>query len=284
MIRLSVAIALLALSVSACARNAPPSSQAPAAKPAAAAPAPKEAAPSANTAQTTESQQATASQESTGDETADDKRDASLERLAAMPSDQQLPGGQWKAGVNYVPLVPAQPTSVAPGKVEVVEVFWFACPHCYALEPFIQNWLKNKPEYVEFVRVPVMWGPVHRAHARLFYILESLGRKDLDSKVFDTIHKEQNMLVGNDEASTQKVQRDFAFANGIKVEDFDKAWSSFAVNSNLQRAQQLTERYHVDGVPLIVVNGKYETDVSKAGGAGQLLSLINDLAASEKRH
>jgi len=284
MIRLSVAIALLALSISACARNAPPSSQAPASKPAAAAPASKEAAPNSNSAQTSESQQATASQESTGDETADDKRDASLERLAAMPSDQQLPAGQWKPGVNYVPLVPAQPTNVAPGKVEVVEVFWFACPHCYALEPFIQSWLKNKADYIEFVRVPVMWGPVHRAHARLFYILETLGRKDLESKVFDTIHKEQNMLVGNDDASTQGLQRNFAVANGIKAEYFDKAWSSFNVNANLQRAQQLTERYHVDGVPLIVVNGKYETDVSKAGGAGQLLSLINDLAASEKRH
>jgi thiol:disulfide interchange protein DsbA len=284
MIRLSVAIALLALSVSACARNTPPPSQAPAAKPAASAPAPKEAAPDSNSAQISESQQATASQESTGEETADDKRDTSLEHLAAMPSDQQLPAGQWKPGVNYVPLVPAQPTSVPAGKVEVVEVFWYACPHCYALEPFMQNWLKNKPEYVEFVRVPVMWGPVHRAHARLFYILESLGRKDLHSKVFDTIHKEQNMLVGNDDASTQKMQRDFAVANGIKGEDFDKAWGSFTVNASLQRAQQLTERYHVDGVPLIVVNGKYETDVSKAGGPGKLLSLINDLAASEKRH
>ncbi|HEU4623352.1 MAG TPA: thiol:disulfide interchange protein DsbA/DsbL [Steroidobacteraceae bacterium] len=283
MIRLSVAIALLALSVSACARNAPPSAPAAPASPppAATAPAPQ-AAPDSKSAQISESQEATASQES-GDATPDDKRDTSLERLAAMPADQQLPAGQWKPGVNYVPLVPAQPTNVAPGKVEVVEVFWYACPHCYALEPFIQNYLKNKPEYVEFVRVPVMWGPVHRAHARLFYILESLGRHDLHSKVFDTIHKESNMLVGNDDASTQKIQRDFAVAHGIKAEDFDKAWSSFSVNSNLQRAQQLTERYHVDGVPLIVVNGKYVTDVGKAGGPGQLLSLINDLAAAEKR-
>ena len=282
MIRLPVAIALLALSISACARNAPPTA-APAAKPATSAtvPAAKDSAP---TAQTAESQQATASQESGETETVDDKRDASLERLAAMPSDQTLPVGQWKPGVNYVPLVPAQPTSVAPGKVEVVEVFWYACPHCYALEPFIQSWLKNKPEYIELVRVPVMWGPVHRAHARLFYILESLGRKDLHSKVFDAIHREQKMLVGNDEASTQKMQLDFAAANGIKAEDFMKAWDSFKVSSSLQRAQELTERYHVDGVPLIVVNGKYETDVGKAGSAGQLLQLINDLAASEKHH
>src|SRR5262245_31727967 len=231
MIRLPVALALLALSISACARNAPPPSQAPAAKPAASAPAPKQAAPD-NSSQTSESKEATASQESTGEETADDKRDASLERLAAMPSDQQLPSGQWKAGVNYTPLVPSQPTNVAPGKVEVVEVFWYACPHCNALEPFIQNWLKHKAEYVGFVRVPVMWGPVHRAHAKLFYVLEALGRKDLHAKVFDAIHKEQKMLVSNDEPGTRKMQLDFAVANGIKAEDFNKAWDSFSVNSN----------------------------------------------------
>jgi thiol:disulfide interchange protein DsbA len=283
MIRLPVAIALLALSISACARNAPPPAAAPAAKPAASAPTPatKDGAP---TAQTSESQQATASQETGEAETVDDKRDASLERLAAMPSDQTLPTGQWKPGANYVPLVPAQPTNVAPGKIEAVEVFWYGCPHCYALEPFMLSWQKNKPEYIEFVRVPVMWGPVHRAHARLFYILESLGRKDLHEKVFDTIHKEQKMLVGNDEVSTQKMQLDFAVANGIKADDFKKAWDSFTVNSALQRAQQLTERYHVDGVPLFVVNGKYVTDVGKAGGPSQLVQLINDLAAGEKRH
>lgn len=281
MIRLPVAIALLALSITACGRETPAPAAPPAATPAPAAPAAKEAA--TPTSVTSESKEATASQESTGDETADDKRDASLERLAAMPSDQQLPAGQWKPGVNYAPLVPSQPTSVAPGKVEVVEVFWYACPHCYALEPFMQNWLKNKADYIELVRVPVMWGPVHRAHARLFYIIESLNRKDLHSKVFDTIHKEQKMLVGNDEASTRKMQLDFLTGNGVTADAFNKAWDSFTVNSALQRAEQLTQRYRVEGVPLVVINGKYTTDVGKAGGPGQLLSLINDLAANEKR-
>src|SRR5437879_2240830 len=79
------------------------------------------------------------------------------------------------------------PPRVAPGKVEVIEVIWLACPHCYALEPFIRNWLKTKPAYVEFMRVPVMWGPVHRAHARLYYTFEALGRDDLVSKAMDTI-------------------------------------------------------------------------------------------------
>ncbi len=114
--------------------------------------------------QTAESAQALASQESADTEgTAAEQRDVALARIAAMPADQQLPAGKWKAGTNYTPLVPSQPTSVAPGKVEVVEVFWYGCPHCHDLEPFIQSWLKNKPEYAELVRVPVMWGPVHRA-------------------------------------------------------------------------------------------------------------------------
>lgn len=284
MLRLSVGLALLALSISACARETPaPKGPAANAPPTASSPA-KPGTPDDKKV-TTESQEAIVSQESTDDETADDKRDASLERLAAMPTDQQLPSGKWKPGVNYMPLVPAQPTQVAPGKVEVVEVFWYGCPHCFALEPFIENWLKNKPEYVEFVRVPVMWGPAHRLHARLYYVLEALGRKDLHEKVFNTIHDQTNPqpLIGTDEPSSKKLMVDFAAANGIKAEDFNKAWDSFGVNSNLQRAEQLTQRYHVDGVPEVIVNGKYTTDVGKAGGAGPLLSLINDLAASEKR-
>ncbi len=200
-----------------------------------------------------------------------------------MPASQQLPAGKWKVGTNYSPLVPSQPTNVAPGKVEVVEVFWYGCPHCYHLEPFIQSWIKNKPESIELVRVPVMWGPVHRAHARLFYLLRALNRADLDGKVFDTIHKDGNMLVSNDEQATRKMQQDFLKANGVSAEDFNKAWDSFTVNSGLQRAEQLTQRYKVNGVPLIVVNGKYTTDVGRAGGPGQLLQLINDLAASEKK-
>jgi thiol:disulfide interchange protein DsbA len=286
MFRLSVAIALSLISITACGRSSPPATPTAPAKEASA-PAPKASAPAATTAdtagQTPESAEATASQETTTDAPTEDRGDTGLERLAAMPADQQLPGGKWKAGTNYVPLVPAQPTSVAPGKVEVVEVFWYACPHCNALEPFIQSWLKNKPEYIEFVRVPVMWGPVHRAHAKLFYMLRALKREDLDQKVFDTIHKDGNMLVSNDEQTTRKMQLDFLKANGVSVEDFNKAWDSVAVSTGLQRAEKLTDSYRVNGVPLIVINGKYTTDVGMAGGAGQLLQLINDLAASEKQ-
>jgi thiol:disulfide interchange protein DsbA len=243
-------------------------------------------APPDTATQQLETQQAAAAQEK-GDEPEDDPRaargDAGLERLAQLPADQQLPAGRWKAGVNYDPLVPAQPTNVGPGKVEVVEVFWLGCPHCAALEPFIQSWLKNKPSYIEFVRVPVMWGPAHRAHAHLFYTLAALNRQDLVQKAFDVIQNQHQLLFAPSEDETLKAQLAFATANGISADDFTKAYNSFTVNSNLQRAEQLTQRYHVEGVPLMVINGKYTTDVAKAGGQSNLIQLVDDLAAAEHK-
>jgi thiol:disulfide interchange protein DsbA len=284
--------ALLALS--ACARQEPPAAAAPptpaAAEPQAAAPPPAATAPSneARPAQS-ETEQATASQESGDGESAGQARsDASLEKIAGSAPGAGLPTGKWQAGTNYDPVVPAQPTSVAPGKVEVMEVFWLACPHCYALEPRMHSWLKTKPGYVEFVRVPVIWQPVHRSHARLYYTLEALGRDDLIAKTFDTIHQElenrQPPLVGNSDEETYRLQQQFAVQNGISADDFSKAYNSFSVSSNLQRAEEITTRYHVQGVPFFVVNGKYGTDVQKAGSEAKLIELINDLAASEQAH
>jgi thiol:disulfide interchange protein DsbA len=249
------------------------------------------AAPAAETPATAqnETEQATAAQETAGagaddDRAPPDRGDVSLEHLAALPPDAVLPSGKWKPGVNYDALTPAQPTNVGPGKVEVVEVFWLGCPHCYALEPFVEAWLKNKPAYIEFVRVPVMWGPAHRAHARLFYTLQALNRADLFEKAFDTIQQQHQPLIAQSDDETLKLQQGFAKENGISPEDYAKAYNSFSVNSNLQRAEQLTQRYHVEGVPLVVVNGKYTTDLAKAGGEAKLMELVNDLAIAEHRH
>jgi thiol:disulfide interchange protein DsbA len=208
----------------------------------------------------------------------------SLEKIADLPAQHQLPDGRWKPGVNYDPVVPSQPTSVPAGKVEVLEVFWYACPHCYALEPFIKAWRKTKPDYIQFVRVPVMWGPLHRAHAQLYYTLKQLGRNDLDDKVFETLHQQQNPLAGNTPDETYQRQLQFAKENGIDAEAFHKAYTSFAVDTDLKRAEEITQRYEVEGVPLVVINGKYKTDVGKAGSHEALIAEINDLAASEHKH
>ncbi len=291
MTRMLALVVLLALC--ACSRQeSAPAAPAPlaAAAPAPAAPAAPGASPAAAPAATAQSeiQQATSSQESGDSEAAPARSDASLEQMAALPATAQLPNGPWHPGVNYDPIVPAQPTSVAAGKVEVIEVFWLACPHCYVLEPHIRSWLKSKPSYVEFARVPVIWGPMHRSHARLYYTLEALGRQDLIAKAFDTIHdlaeRRQPALVGSTEEETLRLQQGFAAQNGVSADDFTKAYNSFSVNSDLQRAEQLTQRYHVEGVPFVVVNGKYSTDAIKAGGEGKLIELINWLAAAEHRH
>jgi thiol:disulfide interchange protein DsbA len=211
------------------------------------------------------------------------KGDRALERLTQLPAQDQLPGGKWQVGKNYTALVPAQPTSVGPGRVEVVEVFWYGCGHCYQLEPFLESWQKNKAAYIDFVRVPVTWSPQHKGHARLYYTLQALKRDDLHAKVFDAIHRGGRMLVGNDDASTLKEQVAWAKSQGIDEAAFTKEWNGFTVTTSLQRAEQLVRRYRVEGVPFVVVNGKYTTDVGAAGGQSQLVALINDLAAAEKR-
>ena len=291
MIRILAVVALLA--VSACARQSPQTAAPPPPPAAATQPAPPAAntaapAPEARSSQS-ETEQATASQESgDGDTDHQARSDASLERIAGSVPGAQLPGGKWQAGVNYDPVVPAQPTNVGPGKVEVMEVFWLACPHCYALEPRLGSWLKTKPAYVEFVRVPVIWQDIHRAHARLYYTLEALGRSDLVGKAFDTIHQDvENRvppLFGSGDEETYRLQQQFAVQNGVSADDFSKAYNSFSVSSNLQRAEEITQRFHVQGVPLFIVNGKYSTDVAGAGSESNLIELINDLATSEHAH
>ena len=229
-------------------------------------------------------EQAAGSQESGAPEADHTPGDASLERIAGAPASAQLPAGKWQPGVNYTVLVPAQPTSVSAGKVEVLEVFWLGCPHCYALEPLLKAWLKVKPGYVEFVRVPVIWQPIHRYHAHLYYTLDALARPDLIDKAFNTIAQQHVPLAGADEAETFRLQQQFATANGLSADDFAKAYNSFSVAANLKRAEEVTQAYRVEGVPFIAVNGKYATEVSKAGGEPQLIQLIGDLAAAEHGH
>jgi thiol:disulfide interchange protein DsbA len=191
---------------------------------------------------------------------------------------------KWTPGLNYTQLPSPQPTSVKPGKVEVLEVFWYGCGHCYALDPTLEEWKKTRPAYVEFVRVPVMWGPPHEQHARLYYTLMELDRLDLHSKVFDSIHKDHNLMMAQSDAEARAQQLAFCKSQGITEAAFNAAYDSPAVAANLQRAKEATFRYGVSGVPLIIVNGKYTTDVSMAGSDNtKLVAIINDLAASEKK-
>jgi thiol:disulfide interchange protein DsbA len=282
--------AALALTLAACARHANPpapaaigSAEAPQAAPAA--PAASATPPSAPPPAASATEQAVEAQESAGETAAEkpEASDSSLERMTALPADAQLPGGRWKPGVHYEPLVPAQPTGVAPGRVEVLEIMWLGCPHCYALEPSIRAWAKVKPAYVEFAQVPVMWDALHRAHAHLFYTLMALKREDLIEAAFNAIQPQRNALAGATEADSLRIGQAWAAQQGVSAADYAKAWNSAGVGAQLQRAEDLTLRYRIQEVPRIIVNGKYETDVPRAGNPANLIQLIDDLAAYEHR-
>jgi thiol:disulfide interchange protein DsbA len=189
---------------------------------------------------------------------------------------------KWQPGTNYTQLESPQATTAAKGKVEVLEIFWYGCGHCFALDPSLESWKAGKPDYVEFTRVPVMWGPAHAQHAKLFYTLHALKRDDLHAKVFAAIHEGGQMLAAPDEVNARAMHQKFFTDNGVSLKDFNAAYDSMSVATQLKRAENLTRAYQVASVPIIIVNGKYSTGVNLAGGTPQLLNLINDLAASEK--
>ena len=180
-------------------------------------------------------------------------------------------------GVQYKTLKPAVPTSVAPGKVEVVEVFWYACGHCYLLEPKLAAWSrKGKPANVELVRMPAVWNDLLKMHARLFYATELLGRPELHDEAFREVNVKRNRL-----DTPEKIEAFFT-SRGVAKADFDKAFAGFAVESRLAKAADLNRRYRITSTPTVIVNGKYVTDAGMAGGEDQLFQVINALAAREK--
>jgi thiol:disulfide interchange protein DsbA len=200
----------------------------------------------------------------------------------------------WQEGVNYTRIVPAQPTSVAAGQVEVLEFFWYACPHCYAIDPLVEKWNKTKPGYISFSRVPVMWSEGHRSLARLYYTLESMRKLDqLHGEIFKAIHEKGNSLLANDPtdtAETERIQSVFVRKFGIVEDDFRKAYHSLPVDLALQNADKLMERYRIDGVPTFVINGKFvadarsaQPDVHSTDGPQRLITLVGDLAAQEHK-
>jgi thiol:disulfide interchange protein DsbA len=180
-------------------------------------------------------------------------------------------------GVTFKTLKPTVPTNVAPGKVEVVEVFWYACGHCYLLEPKLEAWeKKGKAPYVEVIRMPAVWNELLKTHARLFYTIEILGRPELNNEAFREINVRGNRLDTPDKIEA------FFTSRGVSKADFQKAFSGFAVESKLARAIDLNKRYRITSTPTVVVNGKYVTDASMAGGEDKLFQVINALAAREK--
>jgi thiol:disulfide interchange protein DsbA len=166
---------------------------------------------------------------------------------------------------------------VDPERVEVVELFWYGCPHCYDLEPLVKEWLAGKPDDVEFVRLPAIVGPRWELLARAYFTAQSLGvLEKIHPALFAAIHdKKQNI---KDEAAL----RDFFATQGISEKEFNEAFNSFAVAFKVNNAKLMTRRYAISGVPTIIVNGKFRTSGKLAGGHEELFEVVDYLVAAER--
>lgn len=194
----------------------------------------------------------------------------------------------WQEGTNFTSYAVAQPVGTLPGEVEVIEGFWYGCGFCYELEPRLQAFEKNKPDWVKVKRLPVIWNDVTREDARLYYTIESLGLLDkLHAEVYREIHKSGRPITvvrgGRvDLAATEKAARAFLTSRGVSAEDFARYYRTFSAENKLRQAENLSRRYQLIHTPMVVVHGKYLTDVSMAGGQEKLFQLVNDLAARER--
>ena len=152
----------------------------------------------------------------------------------------------------------------------------------------VEAWLKTKPAYVSFSRVPVLWNEGHRSLARLYYTLESMGKLDqLHSEIFKEIHVNGDPLIAadpNNAAESERIQTAFVMKFGISEAAFRSAYHSMPVDLAMQRADALVQRYRIDGVPRFVINGKYIADVASAGSPERLMALVGDLAVQEHKH
>jgi len=183
----------------------------------------------------------------------------------------------YKEGVQFEAVTPPQPTSTK-DKVEVVEMFWYGCPHCYRLEPLVEKWLKKMPKNAEFVRIPAVFRPSWELHARAYYTAEILGVLDKTHRAFfDAIHGERRQM-----ATEQEIMQFFA-QHGVKNEDFKRTFKSFAVEAKVRRAKDLSVRYGIKGVPSLIVNGKWRTGAQLAGGQNSIFKVVNYLIEQEAK-
>jgi thiol:disulfide interchange protein DsbA len=183
---------------------------------------------------------------------------------------------EFQEGKQYLLLATQQPTSTG-DKIEVVELFWYGCPHCSDLEPHVQAWLKNKPEDVELVRMPAIVSPRWELLAQAYYTAELLEITDkIHPALFEAIHKKHMKI--NDEAALQA----FFIDQGVSEDDFKKTFNSFAVAVKMNNARQMTRRYKITGVPTIIVNGKYSTSASLAGTNQAVFEVVDYLVEQER--
>ncbi|MFD0668073.1 thiol:disulfide interchange protein DsbA/DsbL [Ramlibacter sp. MAHUQ-53] len=205
------------------------------------------------------------------------RRDFSAGLLAAGALSLAPAAFAQKAGTDYRVLSQSAPVEAPAGKIEVVEFFWYSCPHCNAFEPQLEAWSKKLPADVVLRRVPVAFRDDFVPQQRLFYTLEAMNRLDLHGKVFDAIHKERQPLNRDDTILA------WAQKSGLDRAKFQELYASFSVQTKARRASQLQDAYRVEGVPALGVAGRFYVDGESAGNMGRALQIVDALVAQVRQ-
>ncbi|TGN38734.1 thiol:disulfide interchange protein DsbA/DsbL [Marinobacter confluentis] len=182
----------------------------------------------------------------------------------------------YEEGRHYVALdVPVRTASDT--GIEVAEVFWYGCPHCYEFKPLIENWAENKPDDVNYVKIPAALGKSWEPHARAFYALEAMGELDkVHDALFEALAGERRPL------NSGEALADFVAQYDVDGEAFLKNYNSFGVNARMQQAQSKIRGARVTGTPTVLVAGKYRVTASMAGSHEAVLDVVNYLVEQER--
>jgi thiol:disulfide interchange protein DsbA len=176
---------------------------------------------------------------------------------------------------GYELITPAQPT-VESDKIEVIEFFWYGCPHCYTFEPALNEWLKTQSDKINFIRMPAIFNAQWGKHAKAFFTAEALGVDEkLHADFFDVIQNKKQKLETEDQLAK------FFVAHGIDEQTFRDHYNSFMVDTKMRKAQSMAPRYGVRSVPTIIINGKYKTNATIAKGQKNITVVMDQLIAAE---
>jgi thiol:disulfide interchange protein DsbA len=195
---------------------------------------------------------------------------------AALLPATSLPAAGIDPTGKYELVKPPQPTDT-PDKVEVVEVFWYGCPHCFTFLPAMEQYAKDKPDYVAVRHMPAIFRDSWVEHARAFYTADLLGVQErIHRPLFEAIH------VGKQRLDTREDLMKFFEQHGVSNGDFNKTYDSFAVQTLMRKSQVMQQRYGVRGTPTVIVNGKYRVSGSLAGSPQNIIKVIEALVERER--
>ena len=197
--------------------------------------------------------------------------------ICALPTLAQAQAKAFQSGSDYLTLDKPAATEAPAGKVEVVEFFWYNCPHCNSFEPMFDAWAKKQPKDVSVRRSPIAFRPDFEPQQRLYYVLEGMGKIDeLHKKVFYAIHVEKQSLNTADQITA------WADKQGIPKAKFLEMYNSFSVSTKVRKATQLQDGYALDGVPALGINGRYFTSGTQAKTLERSLQVAEALIAQSR--